>query len=262
MKVTGKSLLFKRVWAVLPVVSIGLLSLLFSGCGLSKTAYLELEPQYENVLKKRYLLDQNTRVFSQDFTIQERNGTPYLKVKKKPFSVKNRYRLLDMNGEERGRISENLFNFKSRYKVYRAETLAATVTRHGFFKTWYSVDVPGGAGFKITNHSNGYKFRFSRDRKVFAMLSRRYYPGAESYCLDMVPGEDDFLLLAAAVIINHADPDINREKQAQAGIVSNYHQSAHARAHEESLKALEDARKIHEEHHKAHMAAHNAAVNR
>jgi uncharacterized protein YxjI len=91
--------------------------------------------------------------------------------------------------------------------IERAGRTAATVkkTRVSALRDRYSIDVEDGADLDVKG--NIVEFEFERDGDTVAEVSKRWFRVRDTYGIEIAPGQDDALILAAAICIDQTARD-------------------------------------------------------
>ncbi|MCK4341501.1 MAG: LURP-one-related family protein [Phycisphaerae bacterium] len=152
----------------------------------------------------RYVMKQKLFSFGDDFTIKDEQGHDIYFVDGKAFSIGDKLSFQDMQGNELAFIRQKLLSWGPTYEIYRGGQLAAVVKKHlfTFFKARFTVDVPGPNDPEASGDFLTHEYAFQRGGRVIATVSKRWFSWTDTYGVDIAPGEDDVLLLAATVVID------------------------------------------------------------
>src|SRR5262249_21756970 len=103
-------------------------------------------------------------------------------------------------------IKQKIFALGRTYEIYRDGSLAAVVKKalfsplhHRFF-----VDVPGPGDVEAEGDFLDHEYELRRGEAVVATVSKRWFGFRDTYGIDIADGEDEVLILAAAVVIDQA----------------------------------------------------------
>ena len=69
-------------------------------------------------------------------------------------------------------------------------------------RTSFSVDVPGPNNLEAQGNFLDHEYHFSRHGRTVAQASKKWFAWTDSYGIEVDDGEDDVLILAAAVVID------------------------------------------------------------
>jgi uncharacterized protein YxjI len=151
----------------------------------------------------RYKMKQNIWSWGDNFTIQDEQDRDVYQVKGKVFSFGDKLHLLDMQGQELAFISQRLMTFKPRYEIYRGGNLFAEVVKEfSWFKSKFTLDVPGPNDYTITGEFWRHEYHFERGGRQVALISKQFWAMRDIYGIDIVDGEDDIAILATCVVID------------------------------------------------------------
>ena len=141
--------------------------------------------------------------FGDDFAIQDADGNDVFEVDGKAFSLGDKLSFKDTSGNELAFISQKLMSLKKTYEIYREGALFAQVQKEWrFFKTEFTVDVPGPNDYSIDGSFWKHEYEFRRGGKVVAVVSKDFWTWSDTYGIDIVAGEDDVSILCSAIVID------------------------------------------------------------
>jgi uncharacterized protein YxjI len=70
------------------------------------------------------------------------------------------------------------------------------------FRARFTVDVPGPDDLEAKGNFLEHEYVFERDGRDIARISKKWLSLSDSYAIDINEGEDDVVILAAAVVID------------------------------------------------------------
>jgi uncharacterized protein YxjI len=188
---------------VLCLAFAGLYPLLTTGCSTGKYNINDLPLSSREEPLKKYVMKQKIWTLGDRFVIKDETRTPVFYVKGKVFSVGDKLSLRDIDGNELAYISQKVFSFRPRYKIYRDQKLIAKVVKKlVLLKDKYIVDISGPDDYKVTGNFWNYEYTFTRNGRKVAFVSKKFFSWGDTYGIAIVPGEDDILILATAVVID------------------------------------------------------------
>jgi uncharacterized protein YxjI len=160
----------------------------------------------------RYLMRQKIFSFGDDFVIKDEAGHERFHVDGKVFSLGNKLELQDPAGRALVTIRERLLAWGPTYEIERAGEVIAVIKKKLFtlFTCRFSVDVPGPDDLEARGDfsDHEYELRHVGDDRPAAAVSKRWWALSDTYGVEVAPGEDDVLVLAATVVLDlccHAD---------------------------------------------------------
>lgn len=160
----------------------------------------------------RYVMKQKILSWGDDFTIRDGDGNDAFYVDGKALSFGDKLSFQDMAGNELARIEQKLLSWGPTYELYRGGDHMATVKKKHFtfMRDVFTVDVPGPDDLEATGNIFDREYTFRRHGEDVARVSKAFFSLRDSYGIDIHDGEDDVLILAAAVVIDlvaHDDDD-------------------------------------------------------
>jgi len=64
------------------------------------------------------------------------------------------------------------------------------------------VNIPGLDDYKVTGSFGRHNYKFTRNGRNVAFVTKKFLSIGDKYRIEIVPGEDDVLILSAVVIID------------------------------------------------------------
>ena len=158
----------------------------------------------------RYLMKQKLFAWGDDFHIRDADGREVFFVDGKAFSFGDQLSFQDLAGNELALIRQKLFSFGPTYEIHRNGALAAVIKKElfTFLSCRFMVDVPGPDDLEARGNFLEHEYTFTRGERVVATVSRQWFSFADTYGVDIAPGQDDVLILAGTVVIDmvcHSD---------------------------------------------------------
>jgi len=162
----------------------------------------------------RYIMRERILSWGDDFTIRNADGDNVYYVDGKVFSFGNKLSFKDMQGTEVARIDQKLLSIGPQYEIARGGETIAVVKKHLFtlFRARFTVDVPGPDDLEASGNFLDHEYSFERGGRQVARVSKKWFSFSDTYGIDIEEGQDDVLILAAAVVIDlvsHPDQEDN-----------------------------------------------------
>lgn len=160
----------------------------------------------------KYVMRQKFWSWADSYTIQDENGETAFQVVGKTFSWGHQLSLQDPAGNELIYIRQKLLSWGPTYFLERDGKVYAEVRKH-LFTLWrcrFTVDVPGPDDPEAVGDFLDREYEFTRNGQVIATASKRWFSWTDTYGVEIAPGEDVPLLLAATIVIDlvcHDDRD-------------------------------------------------------
>ncbi|MCC5828777.1 MAG: LURP-one-related family protein [Phycisphaeraceae bacterium] len=150
-----------------------------------------------------YMLKQKIFSLATRFVIKDGNEQDAFYVEGKIFSWGNKLSVTDVSGREVAFIAQRLMSWRPRYEIQRDGQVIATVIREfTFFKARYSIEVPGSDHYAIQGDIWSHEYVINHNHQLAASVSKRFWSWSDTYGIEIQPGEDDVLILCAAVVID------------------------------------------------------------
>jgi len=189
----------------------GLLLVTAAGCSVVTHEEPVTDPDGRMPRMKRYYIKQKVWTIAEKFLIRDEMGNPLFQVKGKVFSFGDKLRFLDMAGRELAFIKQKVFSFKKRYHIFRnGNLLAKVVKKITLFKDRFIIDTPGPEDYLVKGNFDDHCYTFFRNGRKVAFVSKKWLSWGDTYRIEIFPGEDDVLILAATVVIDmgsHGDDE-------------------------------------------------------
>jgi uncharacterized protein YxjI len=152
----------------------------------------------------RYIMRERILSWGDDFTIKNADGQDTFYVDGKVFSVGDKLSFKDMGGNELALIDQKVLSLGPQYEIIRDGKTVAVVKKHLFtlFRARFTVDVPGPDDLEANGDFLHHEYAFERSGREVARVSKRWFSFSDTYGVDIDEGEDDVLILAAAVVID------------------------------------------------------------
>lgn len=152
----------------------------------------------------RYQMRQDLFRVGDDYTIRDASGRERYRVDGKALTIGAKLSFEDMNGRQLLWIQQKLFTWGKTFEIQREGRTIALVHKKPltFLKARFTIDVPGPDDFEATGSLLDREYVITRHGKTVAEVSKRWFDLGDTYGVDVAEGEDDVLLLAAAVVID------------------------------------------------------------
>ncbi|MFG0330353.1 MAG: LURP-one-related/scramblase family protein [Phycisphaerales bacterium] len=154
----------------------------------------------------RFQMKQKLFSFGDDFWIEDDEGRPVYFVDGKAFSFGDKLSFQDAHGQELAFIRQKLLSWGPTYEIERDGRLVAVVKKKLFtlMQCRFMIDRPGPDDLEATGDFFDHEYQFFRRDGLVARVSKRWFSWSDSYGVDIAPGEDEVLVLAATVVIDMA----------------------------------------------------------
>jgi uncharacterized protein YxjI len=151
----------------------------------------------------RYQLKEKIWTFGDNYVIRDGNGQDAYFVKGKFFSWGDQLSFQDLAGRELAFISQKLLTLMPKYELHRSgQHFADIVKEFSWFKSSFTLDVPGPNDYRITGSFWDHEYSFERDGRQVAAVSKQFWSWGDTYGVDIASDEDDVAILATVVVID------------------------------------------------------------
>lgn len=142
--------------------------------------------------------------FGDDFWIETNAGQRAYKVDGKALRVRDTLTIRDMQGNEVARIQERMVNIKDTMKIERPGKPDATVKKALLtpLRERYVLQADDVGEIEIQGNIVDHEYSFERNNQKIAETSKRWFRIRDSYGVEIDPGQDVALILAATVAID------------------------------------------------------------
>jgi uncharacterized protein YxjI len=145
-----------------------------------------------------------------DYWIETEDGRRAFKVNGKALRVRSTFVLEDPSGEEVLKIQERKLRVRGTMVVERGEEKVATIHKALItpLRDRFAVELQNDGG-ELSAKGNivDHEFQIERDGEQIAQISKRWFRVRETYGVEIAPGQDDALILAATVCIDEMARD-------------------------------------------------------
>jgi uncharacterized protein YxjI len=159
-----------------------------------------------------YLIRERFFRLGEDSDITDEQGLPVFQVDGKVLTLHDRLVLRDPNGQEVAEVHRKLVALRPTYEVSVGGREVAEVRKHLFtpFGDRFTIDLPGPDDMEMTGDLLDHEFTIGRGDQTVATISKRWFSMRDTYAVDIVPGQDDLLILASVLALDLAE---DRERQ-------------------------------------------------
>jgi uncharacterized protein YxjI len=154
---------------------------------------------------KRYQMRQKLIAFGDDFYIENEAGQKAFKVDGKVLRVRDTLNFRDMQGNLLCQIQERMLRVKDTMEIDgpKGETLAvvkkALITP---VRDRWTVKVKDGPDLEIQGNILDHEYRIGEGRRKVAEVSKKWFRLRDTYGVEIAPGQDDVVILAATVAVD------------------------------------------------------------
>ena len=152
----------------------------------------------------RYQMREKLFSIGDDFWIETGEGDRAYKVNGKALRMRKTFVIEDTSGAELLKVQEKKLHVRDTMKIEREGQTVATVKKALItpLRDRFAIDVENGGELSAKGNIVDHEYEIERDGKKVAEVSKRWFRVRETYGIEVAPGENDALILAATVCID------------------------------------------------------------
>jgi uncharacterized protein YxjI len=139
-----------------------------------------------------------------DFWVEIEGGQRAFKVDGKALRVRSTFILESPSGEELFKIQEKKLRVRDAMEIEHNGDTVATVKKALVtpLRDRFSIDLKDGGELSAKGNIVDHEYEIERDGHKIAEISKRWFRIRDTYGIEIAPGENDALILAATVCID------------------------------------------------------------
>lgn len=168
-----------------------------------------LRRKNEELGGSQYRMREKLFAFGDDYWIETADGRRVFKIDGKALRLRSTLRLERPSGEELFTIQEKMLHLRDTMKVEHDGHTIATVKKALIspLRERFTIDVEGRGELQAKGNIVDHEYTIERDGETVGQVSKRWFRARDTYGIDIAPGEDDALMIAAAVCIDQMTHD-------------------------------------------------------
>lgn len=157
----------------------------------------------------RYQLREKLFSIGDDFWIETADGERAFKVNGKALRIRETFVLETPSGDELMKIQEKKLRIRDTMEIERDGDTVATVKKALItpFRDRFSIAIEDGGELSAKGNIVDHEYEIERDGDTVATISKKWFRIRDTYGIEIAAGENDALLLAAAVCIDEMSHD-------------------------------------------------------
>jgi uncharacterized protein YxjI len=157
----------------------------------------------------RYKMKEKLVSFGDDFWIEDESGRKVFKVNGRMIAVRDLLAFEDDRGATLVEMASKLIQVRDQVKLDRKGSPSAVVRKDliNVVRDHFVMKIDGGEEIEIRGNILDHEYSFSKGRDKIAEVSKRWFRIRDSYGIQVEPGNDDILLLAATVAVDQLSHD-------------------------------------------------------
>jgi uncharacterized protein YxjI len=152
----------------------------------------------------RYRMREKLFAIGDDFWIDTEDDEHAFKVNAKALRIRDTFVLEGPSGEELFKVQERKLRVRDTMAIERGGERVAVIKKALVtpLRERFSIDVDGGGELSAKGNIVDHEYEIERDGSKIAEISKRWLRLRDTYGVEIAPGEDDALILAAAACID------------------------------------------------------------
>jgi uncharacterized protein YxjI len=152
-----------------------------------------------------YRMRQRLVSIGDDFWIETDSGQRAYKVDGKALRLRKTLVLEDPHGHELAKIQERKLRIKDAMEIEDADGNRIAMVKKALIsplRDRWTVEIEGGPDLEIQGNIVDHEYTFTDGRATVASVSKKWFRVADTYGVEVVPGRDPVLILAATVALD------------------------------------------------------------
>jgi uncharacterized protein YxjI len=140
-----------------------------------------------------------------DFWIEDDQGEKVFKVDGKALRIRSTLRFLDRQGNLLCQIQERKVRIKETMEIEGPDGRRMAVIQKAMItpvRDRFTVRVEEGSDLDVKGNIVDHEYTFEADGRKVAQVSKRWFRVRDTYGVEIEPGQNDILILAATVAID------------------------------------------------------------
>jgi uncharacterized protein YxjI len=152
----------------------------------------------------RYRMREKLFAIGDDFWIETEDGQKAFKVNGKALRIRETFILEGPSGDELFKIQEKKLHIRDTMKIERDGDTVATVKKALItpLRDRFAIELEAGGELSAKGNIVDHEYEIERDGETVAEVSKRWFRIRDTYGIEIAPGENDPLILAATVCID------------------------------------------------------------
>jgi uncharacterized protein YxjI len=157
----------------------------------------------------RYRMREKLFAIGDDFWIENEEGERAFKVNGKALRVRETFILENPSGDELLKIQEKKLSIRDTMRIERDGDTVATVKKALItpLRDRFAIELEDGGDLTAKGNIVDHEYKIERDGDKIAEVSKRWFRVRDTYGIEIAPGENDALILAATVCIDEMSHD-------------------------------------------------------
>jgi uncharacterized protein YxjI len=152
----------------------------------------------------RYRMREKLFAIGDDYWIETEDSRRAFKVNGKALRIRETFIIESPSGDELLKIQKKMLHVRDTMKIEHDGDTVATVKKALItpLRDRFSIDVEHGGDLSAKGNIVDHEYEIERDGQKVAEVSKRWFRVRDTYGIQVAPGENDALILAATVCID------------------------------------------------------------
>lgn len=154
---------------------------------------------------QRYRMRQRLVSIGDDFWIENDRGERAFKVDGKALRIRKTLVFEDANGRELAKIQERMLRIKDAMEIEDADGRRIAMVKKALItplRDRWSVAIEDGPDLEVQGNIFDHEYTFKEGRNEVATVSKRWFRVADTYGVEIAPGQNVVVILAATVVLD------------------------------------------------------------
>jgi uncharacterized protein YxjI len=157
-----------------------------------------------------YRMREKLVAIGDDFYIEDDRGQRAFKVDGKALRVRETLTFEDLQGTALCKIQERMLRVRDTMEIEGPDGQTMATVKKALFtplRERFSVEVAGGQDLDVQGNIVDHEYTFEAGGQKVAEVSKRWFRVADTYGVEVAPGQNDILILAATVCLDQMTHD-------------------------------------------------------
>jgi uncharacterized protein YxjI len=153
----------------------------------------------------RYQMREKLFAIGDDYWVETEGGERVFKVDGKALRARETFILKSSSGDELFKIQKKVLHIRDTMEIEHDGDTVATIKKALItpLRDRYSIELASGGGeLGAKGNIVDHEYEIERDGDKIAEISKRWFRVRETYGIEVAPGQDDALIVAAVVCID------------------------------------------------------------
>jgi uncharacterized protein YxjI len=153
----------------------------------------------------RYQMRQRMISIGDDYEIENERGERVYKLDGKALRIRKTIVFKDMDGRELAKIQERMLHIKDSMEIEGPDGNRIAIVKKALItplRERWIIKVEDDQDLHVEGNIVDHEYRIERDGAPVAEVSKRWFRIRDTYGVEVAPGENDILILAATAVLD------------------------------------------------------------